>query len=112
MFGYGLVFACEKFHKLLDSRNMDDRPGGARKRGGELPRTRNPGPSVSEFAGVGLQFAATIVVFMFAGIWLDKTLHSSPWAVIVCVFGGASAGFYSIYRKLMAAQRRADSEGR
>jgi F0F1-type ATP synthase assembly protein I len=69
-------------------------------------------PSVGEYAGVGLQFALTIVVFMFAGIWLDRTLGTSPWLLILFVFGGATAGFYSIYRKLMAAQRRADDERR
>lgn len=69
-------------------------------------------PTVGEYAGVGLQFALTIVVFMFAGMWLDRTLGTSPWLLILFVFGGATAGFYSIYRKLMAAQRRADDERR
>jgi F0F1-type ATP synthase assembly protein I len=69
-------------------------------------------PSVGEYAGVGLQFALTIVAFMFAGMWLDRALGTSPWLLILFVFGGASAGFYSIYRKLMAAQRRADEARR
>jgi F0F1-type ATP synthase assembly protein I len=69
-------------------------------------------PSVADYAGVGLQFAFSIVVFMFAGMWLDRTLGTSPWLLILFVFGGASAGFYSIYRKLMAAQRRADEARR
>lgn len=73
-------------------------------------RPRSRGISGAEFAGVGLQFAVTIVAFMFLGIWLDRTLHTSPWLLLVCVFGGASAGFYSIYRKLMAAQNRPDEE--
>jgi F0F1-type ATP synthase assembly protein I len=71
-----------------------------------------PGPSVGEFAGVGLQFALTIVVFMFAGMWLDRALGTSPWLIILFVFGGAAAGFYAVYRKLMAAQRRADEARR
>jgi len=70
---------------------------------------RRTGVSGAEFAGVGLQFAATIVAFMFAGIWLDRRLGTSPWFVILCVFLGAGTGFYSIYRKLMSAQRRSDS---
>ncbi|MFN2566512.1 MAG: AtpZ/AtpI family protein [Gemmatimonadaceae bacterium] len=69
-------------------------------------------PSVGEYAGVGLQFALTIVVFMFAGMWLDRTLGTSPWLLVLFVFGGASAGFYSIYRKLTAAQRRAEEARR
>jgi len=78
-------------------------------------RTSRPGPSRrtgvsgAEFAGVGLQFAVTIIAFMFAGIWLDRRLGTSPWLVILCVFLGAAAGFYSIYRKLMSGPRRSDS---
>ena len=68
-------------------------------------RSPRPGTSGAEFAGAGLQFAATIVAFMFLGIWLDKTLGSSPWFVLLCVFLGAGAGFYSIYRKLVGGKR-------
>jgi ATP synthase protein I len=67
-------------------------------------------PSGGEFASAGLQFAAAIVAFMFAGIWLDRKLGTSPWLVIVFVFLGAGGGFYSIYRRLTAAQRRADAQ--
>ena len=69
-------------------------------------------PSVADYAGIGLQFALSIVVFMFAGMWLDRRLGTSPLLLILFVFGGASAAFYSIYRKLMAAQRRADDARR
>lgn len=85
---------------------MKDEPGPTPK--SEPLGKRAAGISGSEFAGVGLQFALAIVVFMFAGIWLDKRLGTSPWLVIVCVFVGAAAGFFSIYRKLTAAQKRAD----
>lgn len=58
------------------------------------------GMSGSEFAGVGFQFAATIVLFALAGIWLDKRLGTSPWLVLVFVFGGAALGFWSMYRRV------------
>jgi F0F1-type ATP synthase assembly protein I len=63
-------------------------------------------PSGAEYAGAGLQLAITLVAFMFLGIWLDKHFGSSPWFVLICVFVGAAAGFYSIYRRLMAATKR------
>ena len=44
---------------------------------------RRKGVASSEFAGVGLQFAITIVLFAFAGIWLDKRLGTSPWFVLM-----------------------------
>lgn len=59
------------------------------------------GMSGSEFAGVGLQFAVTIVVFAFAGIWLDKRLGTSPWLLIVLVLGGSALGFWSMYRRMV-----------
>ncbi len=84
--------------------DRDPRAGGGGQRGAT--------PSLGDYAGVGLQFAFTIVAFMFAGMWLDRRLGSSPWLLILFVFGGAAAGFYSMYRKLMTAQRRADEARR
>jgi len=76
--------------------------------GGNRPGARNASkpPSGAEYAGAGLQLALTLVAFMFLGIWLDKRLGSSPWFVMICVFVGAGAGFYSIYRKLMGSAKR------
>ena len=62
--------------------------------------------SGSEFAGIGIQFALTILVFVLGGVWLDKRLHSSPWFVLGGTFVGAAGGFYSMYRQAVAAQRR------
>ena len=65
---------------------------------------REPSPlaGAGKYMGLGLQFAGSIVLFMFAGIWLDKRLGTTPIFVILGVFGGAAAAFYVIYRKLMA----------
>ena len=75
---------------------------------GRRPKGRDAAtpPSGAEFAGAGLQFALTLILFSFLGIWLDKRLGSSPWFVMICVFVGAGAGFYSIYRKLMGSAKR------
>jgi hypothetical protein len=56
------------------------------------------GISGTEFAGLGIQFAVIIVLFAFAGIWLDKRLGTSPLFVIILVLGGAGLGFWSMYR--------------
>lgn len=67
---------------------------------------RRKGTSGSEFAGVGLQFAVTIVLFALAGIWLDKRLETSPWFVLIMVFGGATLGFWSMYRRLIGKREK------
>jgi F0F1-type ATP synthase assembly protein I len=88
---------------------MSKAPGGGPTAGPPGGREATSGPSASEFAGVGLQFAASIIVFLLAGQWLDRRLGTAPWLLIVGVFFGAGGGFYSMYRKLMAAQAREDA---
>lgn len=78
-----------------------DDPG---RRGG----AHDDDPSLAAYAGVGIQFALTIVIFLFLGTWLDRRLGTAPWLTIAGVFVGAAGGFYSLYTRLMAAQRRAD----
>jgi F0F1-type ATP synthase assembly protein I len=60
---------------------------------------KRKGLSGSEFAGIGVQFAVTIVLFAFAGIWLDRRLGSSPWFVLLMVLGGGALGFWSMVRR-------------
>ena len=80
--------------------------------------TRGPGRgnpvSGLEFAGIGIQFAATILIFTFAGVWADKRFGTSPWFVLIGVFVGAGGGFYSMYRLVTrhTARRKNDSEPR
>jgi ATP synthase protein I len=68
--------------------------------------------SAGAYAGLGLQFALAIILFLFIGKWLDEKLGTSPWLLIVGVFLGATAGFLSIYRHLMADQRREEEAKR
>ena len=68
------------------------------------------GLSGADFAGMGLQFAVAIIVFLFAGQWLDNRLGINGLFTIVGVFVGAAAAFYNMYRKVTAAQKRDDEE--
>jgi len=68
------------------------------------------GLSGGDFAGVGIQFAAAIIIFLFAGQWVDDRLGTGGLFAIAGVFIGAGAAFYSMYRKITAAQRRDDEE--
>ena len=61
-----------------------------------------------EVAGAGFQFAAVVVLSVFAGIWVDEKLGTSPWLLIVFVFLGSALGFYSLYRNLMKGTRLGD----
>ena len=81
----------------------------------QLPATSPPAlPSDPErrersdaarYAGVGLQFAITILVSLWLGSWLDRKFGSSVF-VYLAVFLGAGAAFYSMYRQLMGNLER------
>jgi F0F1-type ATP synthase assembly protein I len=70
----------------------------------------NKGLSGADFAGLGMQFAVAIVVFLFAGQWLDNRFGFNGLFTIIGVFVGAAAAFYNMYRKVTAAQRLDDEE--
>ncbi len=71
--------------------------------------SKKSGPG-ADFAGVGIQFAVSIIVFLFAGQWLDKRVGTNGLFTIAGVFVGGGAAFYNMYRKITAAQRRDDEE--
>jgi F0F1-type ATP synthase assembly protein I len=63
------------------------------------------GPTPASFAGAGAQFVVSILLFLYVGKWLDAKLGTAPWLLMLGVFVGAGAGFYSFYRRIMAASR-------
>lgn len=61
------------------------------------------GPATGGYAAAGLQFAVALVVFALGGDWLDDRYGTGPLFLLIGVFGGGAAAFYSMYRKLMAS---------
>jgi ATP synthase protein I len=47
---------------------------------------------------VGLSFVLAIVIGSAAGLWIDRTLGSSPWGLLVFFFLGLVAGALNVYR--------------
>ena len=62
------------------------------------------------FAGSGIQLVVSILLFVYVGRWLDGKLGTSPWLLVLGAFVGAFAGFYSMYRALMASTQEKDSK--
>ena len=59
-----------------------------------------------KYLAMGLRFAGGIVVFMFAGLFLDRKLGTTPLLLLIGVFAGGGLGFLSIYRELMADEKK------
>jgi len=71
-------------------------------------RTGGHGGSIrgaGQYAGLGLQFAVAILVCLYLGDWLDGRLGTGPLFLVLGVFVGAGAAFYSIYKKVMGDTR-------
>ncbi len=66
--------------------------------------------SGGKYMGLGLQFGGSILLFLWLGQWVDRKLGTDGIFVLVGVFAGAGAAFYSMYRSLMADQRREEAE--
>lgn len=74
------------------------RPGGR----------RTAAKGAGKYAGLGIQFAVAIILFLKIGEWADRRFGTEPLFLFIGVFTGAGAAFYSMYRSLMADQRRAE----
>jgi ATP synthase protein I len=73
---------------------------------------RNDTPDASQYAGVGIQFAAGILLFTFAGRWLDGRLGTSPWLLLLGVMLGFALSTFWIYRQLVVRPRERARDGR
>jgi F0F1-type ATP synthase assembly protein I len=73
----------------------------------EIPEkpTRVSKPSDDEvspwaLAGLGTQFFASILLFVWVGTWLDRRLDTAPLFLLGGVFVGGGGSFYLRYRQL------------
>src|SRR5665647_675459 len=107
------VFACKSSHKRVFIQAVARDSMDAPKRG-ESPLNKGSfvsGPA-AQFMGLGLQFVLSLLLFLYLGQWVDGKLGTSPWFMILGVFTGATAAFYSMYRKLKAEERREEEQDR
>lgn len=50
-------------------------------------------------AFAGLTFAATILVGVFSGVWVDRKWGTDPWGVVAGAVIGMVAGFYNLIKE-------------
>ena len=67
--------------------------------------------SGAEFAGLGIQFAGSMGLFGLLGWWLDRRLGTGPWLLVLMIFAGAGAAFYTMYRRVFGTTRRTRTGG-
>lgn len=62
------------------------------------------------YSGLGVQIAATILVFLFGGLWLDKYFETKFVFTLVCVFLGFTGVFYKIFIVLKELDKKDDKK--
>ena len=62
--------------------------------------------AAAKYAGLGFQLVGSILLFLYAGRWVDRRIGTEPLFLLLGVFTGLAASIYSMYRSLMADQRR------
>lgn len=80
----------------MPDRNSSKDPGDSSK---------NPLAAAGSHAGLGLQFAASIGLFLWLGWKVDHWIGTTPLLTIAGAFVGAGGGFYSLYRHLTVGAR-------
>jgi len=55
---------------------------------------------LAPYLGLGLQLAATVVIMVFLGIWLDGKFDSEPYLTIACSVLGIFTGLYHFIKSV------------
>lgn len=61
---------------------------------------------VGPYLGLGFQLAASIVIMLFLGYWLDHRFNLYPVLTIVFALFGGAAGLYSVIRTVLELNKK------
>ena len=64
------------------------------------------------YAGLGVQLAVSLLVFVWAGQWLDKRLGNTGIVTMVAAFVGFGGTMYSLIRTLNRQDDEKDGDPR
>lgn len=80
---------------------MAQRPGASQKQ------------EAARYAGTGLTWALSTLLFLWLGTVADRWLGTEPWLTLVGAFVGAAAGFwYMYYHLVIQPQQRQGRDGK
>ncbi len=65
---------------------------------------------VGPYLGLGMQLAATLVVFMLGGYFLDRRLETLPWLTIAGALVGLVLLFLRLYRTAIELSRPSEQQ--
>ncbi len=94
----------------VNESNADERPDGSDSKREEKSNSESdsvwdrgndsPFSAYVRYSAVGFQFAATLIVFVLGGFWLDRTLDTLPWLTLVGTLLGLGGGLTWLVRSV------------
>jgi F0F1-type ATP synthase assembly protein I len=60
------------------------------------------------FLGLGIQLALAVIVFFFAGRWLDAKFGTSPWLMLAGLLLGITGGLIQFVRAALELGKKQD----
>lgn len=66
-----------------------------------LKHDENSDNSWVEYLGLGTQLAASVVIMVFIGVWLDKKFNTEPILTLVFSFVGVIGGLYNFIKAVI-----------
>ena len=65
---------------------------------------------LARYSHLGITFAATILICLFGGQYLDGKLGTEPYLMLFGALFGSVAGFYYIIKELVIKQNREEED--
>lgn len=69
-----------------------------------MPKSENNSNNLitaGNYLGLGTQLAATVVIMFFVGKYLDETLNTYPYLIIIFSLFGSCAGIYNFVKTVI-----------
>ena len=71
---------------------------------------KRPNITQSEYLGLGIQIAASMVMPLLLGVWLDRKFELTPWLTIVGAIFGIVSIFAIIFKIAYMANENSKNE--
>ncbi len=63
---------------------------------------------LAPYLTMGFQLGATVIIFFFAGHWLDGQFRTAPWCMIVLTLMGIGGALYKFFTTVIKLGKRED----
>jgi F0F1-type ATP synthase assembly protein I len=65
---------------------------------------------IGQYSFIGIQLAATVLIFLYAGYRVDNYFNTAPWFLIAGSFIGMFLGFYHLIKQVQSMTQNEKKE--